>query len=327
MAGAHRASDTIADATAERQHHGKPRHRHAEVRWHRHRGRTSQCRFVAFDRSHKRPGRTRRGSAGSTHDAGRFPRFGAYPSARSPLRTDTGGSRRSRRMALVRPRTRRHVSARRSLAADLDADDRLAVVGVVALARRGCGRGPLGRLAGRQRPWWRRPVSRAASAPCSWMNSAHSTRVSTISSSGTTITFWPFTNRWPRLFPAAMPRSASRASPGPLTTHPMTATCSGISRVAERRHRVLFGDRDTSTSARPTARTGDEVDVLALPQAQDLEQLPTGLRLLDRVGGERVADGVADALGQQRGDARGGLEGADRVAGPPRSRRDAAGGR
>ena len=64
----------------------------------------------------------------------------------------------------------------------------------------------------------------------------------------------------------------------------------------------------TSISARPQRRAGDEVDVLALAQAHGLEQLPAGLGLLDGVGGERVADGVADALGQQRGDAGGGLD-------------------
>ena len=58
----------------------------------------------------------------------------------------------------------------------------------------------------------------------------------------------------------------------------------------------------TSISARPQLGTGDEVEPLALPEAQGLEQLPPGPRLFHRVGGERVADGVADALGQQRGD-------------------------
>ena len=56
---------------------------------------------------------------------------------------------------------------------------------------------------------------------------AHSTSASTISSSGTTLTTLPLTNRWPRRRPAAMPTSASRASPGPFTTQPMTATWIG----------------------------------------------------------------------------------------------------
>ena len=50
------------------------------------------------------------------------------------------------------------------------------------------------------------------------------------------------------------------------------------------------------------ARAGDQVETLALPQAQGLEQLPAGPSLLDRVGGQRVADGVPDPLGQQGGD-------------------------
>ena len=50
-------------------------------------------------------------------------------------------------------------------------------------------------------------------------------------------------------------------------------------------------------------RAGDEVEALALPQPHGFEQLAPGPGLLDRVGGERVADGVADALGQQGGDA------------------------
>ena len=104
-----------------------------------------------------------------------------------------------------------------------------------------------------------------------------------------------------------MPRSASRASPGPLTTQPMTATWSGILRSPNAAWRRL-GDVDHVDLGPAAARAGDQVEVLALAQAQRLEQLAPGPRLLDRVGGERVADGVADALGQQRGDAGGGLE-------------------
>ena len=175
-------------------------------------------------------------------------------------------------------------------------------------ARRAARRGPPPR-----RPWPRRgrPSTAPRSTPCSSMNSAHSTSASTISSSGTTATFVPLTNRWPRLLPAAMPRSASRASPGPLTTQPITATCSGISRSPNASCASL-GDLDHVDLGPAARRAGDEVDVLALAQAHRLEQLATGARLLDRIGGERVADGVADALGQQRGDAGGGL---DRPAG------------
>ena len=77
--------------------------------------------------------------------------------------------------------------------------------------------------------------------------------------------------------------------------------------VAERLHRPV-GDVDHVDLGPPARRAGDQVDVLALAQAERLEQLAAGARLLDRVGGERVADRVADALHQQRGDAGGGLD-------------------
>ena len=100
--------------------------------------------------------------------------------------------------------------------------------------------------------------------------------------------------------------SASRASPGPLTTHPITATCSGDLAVAERLHRPV-GDVDHVDLGAPARRAGDQVDVLAFPQTQRLEQLAAGASLFHRVGGERVADRVADAFHQQGGDAGGGL--------------------
>ena len=53
----------------------------------------------------------------------------------------------------------------------------------------------------------------------------------------------------------------------------------------------------------PARGAGDEVEALALAQPHGLEQLAPGARLFDGVGGERVADGVADPLGQERGDA------------------------
>ena len=73
---------------------------------------------------------------------------------------------------------------------------------------------------------------------------------STISASGTTRTTLPRTNRWPLPRPAAMPRSASRASPGPLTTQPITATCSGMLRASSASC-ASRATRITSTSARP----------------------------------------------------------------------------
>ena len=186
------------------------------------------------------------------------------------------------------------------LADELDA--LVGVVGVGALLVEQ--RGPVGLGLGRGGVVLRRSAS---STPSSAMMPAHSTSASTISSSGTTFTTLPLTNRWPRLRPAAMPRSASRASPGPFTTQPMTATWIGMLQAVERGLRLAghLDDVDLGPAAR---RAGDEVEALALAQPERLEQLAPGPRLLDRIGGERVADGVADALGQQRGDAGGGLD-------------------
>ena len=64
---------------------------------------------------------------------------------------------------------------------------------------------------------------------CSAIFIASSIRVSTIFDSGTVLMTSPFTKIWPLPLPEATPRSASRASPGPLTTQPMTATRSGTS--------------------------------------------------------------------------------------------------
>src|SRR6266540_4124031 len=69
--------------------------------------------------------------------------------------------------------------------------------------------------------------------------------------------------------------------------------------VAEGAHRPV-GDVD-DVDLRPAARrAGDEVDVLSLPKAEGFQELPPGAGLFHRVGRERVADRVADALEQQR---------------------------
>ena len=73
-----------------------------------------------------------------------------------------------------------------------------------------------------------RPGGHAA-ALSSAIRMASSMRVSTIWDSGTVLTTSPLTKIWPLPLPDATPRSASRASPGPLTTQPMTATRSGTS--------------------------------------------------------------------------------------------------
>src|SRR5690606_13942458 len=74
-------------------------------------------------------------------------------------------------------------------------------------------------------------VPTAASGPISSaMRFASSMRVATMSDSGTVLMTWPLTKICPLPLPDATPRSASRASPGPLTTQPMTATRSGTVR-------------------------------------------------------------------------------------------------
>ena len=103
-----------------------------------------------------------------------------------------------------------------------------------------------------------------------------------------------------------MPRSAPRASPGPLTTQPMTATWSGIWRPSSAAC-ASFATPITSISARPQLGHAIRSSPVRSRSPSDSSSVRPGLRLLHRVGGERVADGVADALGEQRADARGRL--------------------
>ena len=104
---------------------------------------------------------------------------------------------------------------------------------------------------------------------------------------------------------------------GPLTTQPITATCSGISR-SPNASIARLATSITSISARPHDGQAIRSTFLRSRRPERLEQLPAGAGLLDRIGGERVADRVADALEQQRGDAGGGLDAARRAAGRPR---------
>ena len=136
--------------------------------------------------------------------------------------------------------------------------------------------------------------------------SASATSASTISASGTTRTTLPFTNRWP------LPAPGGDAEVG------FTRLARAVHHAAhhrdlqrdvarlERGHGVAR-DLDHVDLGAPAPRARDEVEALALAQPQRLEQLTARLRLLDRVGGERVADRVADALGEQRADAGGRL--------------------
>ena len=117
-------------------------------------------------------------------------------------------------------------------------------------------------------------------------------------------------NRWPFCLPAAMPMSASRASPGPLTTQPITATWMGRLSFSSASWASL-ATAITSTWARPQ----DGQAMRSRPLRSRSRAIPAaaaGPGLFDRVGGEREADGVADALGQQRADAGGALDQAGR---------------
>ena len=62
--------------------------------------------------------------------------------------------------------------------------------------------------------------------------------------------FLPLRKMMARPAPAAIPTSASFASPGPFTSQPMTATLMG-DLVFFRRSSTVFAKLTTSTSARP----------------------------------------------------------------------------
>ena len=93
----------------------------------------------------------------------------------------------------------------------------------------------------------------------------------------------------------------------------MTATWIGSVQRLERLLGLL-GHVDHVDLGPAARRAGDEVEALSLAQPEDLEQLTPGPGLFDRVGGERVADGVADALGEQGADAGRALDQTGRAA-------------
>ena len=97
----------------------------------------------------------------------------------------------------------------------------------------------------------------------------------------------------------------------------MTATWSGSFR-SPKACRARLATSMTSTSARPQLGQAIRSTFLRSRSPSASSSWRPALRLLDRIGGERVADGVADALHEQRGDARGGLD-------QPRGRRSGLG--
>ena len=140
-----------------------------------------------------------------------------------------------------------------------------------------------------------------ASMPSAMMRSASSTSASTIWASGTTRTTWPRTNRWPFAPPGGdaevgLPGLAGAVDHAAHDRHLEGDVALGQGRLG------LLGDPDHVDLGPPAGRAGDQVEALALPQPEGLEKLAAGPGLLHRIGGQRVADGVADALGQQGAD-------------------------
>ena len=150
-----------------------------------------------------------------------------------------------------------------------------------------------------------------ASTPSATRRSASSTSACTMSASGTTRMILPRMNRWPFCLPGG------DADVG------LACLARAVDDAAHHRHldgqvqlleRLLglLGHGDDVDLGPAARRAGDQVEALALAQPERLEELAAGAGLLDRVGGQREADGVADALGQQRADAGGALDQARR---------------
>ena len=131
---------------------------------------------------------------------------------------------------------------------------------------------------------------------------------STISASGTLRTGSPCRKSSPTPLPAATPTSASRASPGPFTTQPMTATFTGD--VMSRKTPLdLGGDRHEVDLAAPAGGARDQLRP-ATADVERREDLPRHADLLLGIGRERDAQRVADAVREQRAEAHGRLHGA-----------------
>ena len=111
-------------------------------------------------------------------------------------------------------------------------------------------------------------------------------------SSGTLRIFLPFSKSTPWPLPQATPRSASRASPGPFTTQPMTATEMGA---------LTDARRDETSSAMSMSLTWQrpQVGQLTSSHAQGAQELPGDVDLLHGIGREGEPHGVADALLQE----------------------------
>ena len=98
------------------------------------------------------------------------------------------------------------------------------------------------------------------------------------------------------------------ASPGPLTTQPMTATVIGLPTLVKC-CLDLLGQRDQLDLDAAAGGAGDQRGAV-LAQAERVEDVPADRYLFRRVRGQRDADRVADALRQQHADADGAAHGA-----------------
>ena len=105
----------------------------------------------------------------------------------------------------------------------------------------------------------------------------------------------------PRLSPAKIATSAPSASPGPLTTQPMTATLMGSSMsLGEFPDARLARGVNRSTWMRPHVGHAMSSAALAFAQAEDVEHLQRVFDLVGGVAGVADTHGVADAVGEQR---------------------------
>ena len=99
-----------------------------------------------------------------------------------------------------------------------------------------------------------------------------SKRVGRMSFSLTLLMTFPLAKIAPIPFPPATPISASRASPGPLTTHPITATLIGI---------FIFKSAFSTLFANPIKSIS--------PQFKRLQDCPASVHFFQRISRERNA--------------------------------------
>ena len=123
--------------------------------------------------------------------------------------------------------------------------------------------------------------------------------------------------------PGGDPDVGVRASPGPLTSQPITAICIGGRSIFSIACLDLFGEREHVELGAAARRARHEVERV-LADAERLKDLLAELHLFDRVGRERDPDRVADALRRAACRSRSPTSRCLASAFRPRSRRGAA---